>query len=324
MAGKTGGHTKAKARTSPRGSSRFTVEGKSIETLLKNGSAHLHQYTESNLRAIVTRLSSAANKRLKRAGDQSDSPAVLEVARSGGKFSSKGKDHEGLKQEFLRIKAFLQDPTSTKAGWEKVKREAVKKAGEKGAKPSYSNRKKSSQKAPAPTVTYETYEESEYQDPDVHATWHYNADTDTYTSTAHEGVWEYDGSIQGYVNQDTGEVVIPVQGGSTPDRMYHDYDATSDWRKTEDGGTETGEIWRMVDSIAKMDPEFAKQVGGYGSGVETARMVLFGAIDDEWVKGGTISFDQARDRVLDRLDQLKQRSREFYGDAAKIGESEFM
>lgn len=325
MARKTGG-AYGKKGTTRRGSSKFTVEGKSVETLLKNGSIHLHQYTESNLRAIVTRLSSAGNKRLRRAGD-TDSPAVLEVQRSGGAFTAKDKTHEQLKQEFLRLKAFFEDPTSTKQGWERIKKEATEKALGKGAKKTgtKAGTKKGSNKTapPVPPITYETYTESEYMDPEVHATWHYDVATDTYTSTEHEGVWVYDSKTEGYVNQDTGEMIIPNtsdQGG----RMFHDYDATEDWRKLETGGTETGEIWRMVDSISKIDPEFAKRAGGYGAGVESLRMLLFDAIDEEWVKGGNISFDEARDRVLDRLEEIKQKETAFYGEAGKIGSSEFM
>lgn len=306
--GKTGGAYRPKKRSS----GAFSVEGKSIEELLRNGGSHLHQYTESNLRAIVTRLSSAANKRLRRFEQSglADSPAITEVKKSGGRFSGKGKDHEGLKAEFIRLKNFFSDPTSTQAGWERVQKRATRQATVKGVV------------EPAPVkqtraIDTEWVEGSEYADPEVISSWRYNPDTNTYSHPVYGEGWEYDSTTDSYIDPVTAEV---IEAPNAP-RMYHDYDAYSDWRKTPTG-TETGDLWRMVDSLAKLDPAFAKQVGGYHG--KDLRMRLFDALDDAFVNNPGWTLEEARDYVATRLEEVKAENDRFLGEASKIGKSEFM
>ena len=321
---KTGGAYTPKKR----GSGRFTVEGKSVAELLKNGSAHLHQYTESNLRAIVTRLSSAGNKRLRRAEQSGGpvSPAIEDVKKSGGKFSGKGKDHEGLKAEFLRLKKFFEDPTSTQEGWQRVQRRATREAQKKGVivptgGSAVGGKGKKPTQPPVRTVDREALEDwvegGEYADPEVTSSWVFHSDTNTFSHPIYGEGWTYDSSIDAYVDPVTGEV---VSNPNAP-RMYHDYDATSDWRKTE-GGTETGDLWKMVDSIAKMDPSFARQVGGYKG--KDLRMRLFYALDEAYVNNPGWSMEDARNYVASRLEEIKAQNDEFLGEASKIGKSEFM
>ena len=319
-ASKTGGAYTPKPTPVRQSKARRFVEGKSVPELLKNGSAHLHQYTESNLQAIVTRLSSAANKRLKRfeASGMADSPAVMDVKASGGRFSGKGKDKEGLKAEFLRLKKFFEDPTSTQAGWEQTQARATREAQKRGV---LSPPTPKGRKMPSPVEVEGFVEGGEYADPEVMSSWTYDSKSDTYKHPIYGEGWVYDSSIDGYVDPVTGEV---VQNPSAP-RMYHDYDATADWRRTE-SGTETGDLWRMVDSIAKLDPAFSRGVSGGDSGGvgKTLRNRLFDAIDEAYVNHPGWTLEEARDYVAGRLEEIKREQDEFLGDAASIGKSEFM
>lgn len=269
----------------PKKTTGFTVEGKSVEDLLKTGSAYLTRLTTPHLRQIVTRLSSAGNKRLRRAekGGSADSPAIERVKQSGGKFTGKNKDRAGLEQEFLRLKQFFRDPTSTMEGWKRVQNEALRKAKRAGVI---------------------------QEEPKKPPAWNYDQDTGTYSHPDYGEGFTLDEVSGFYVNMDTGESV------ENP-RMYHDYDATADWRQTETG-TETGDIWRAVDSLSKLDPRFGSYIGSY-----ELRKDLFDAIDNAFVEHPGWSLDQARDYVSTRLDEIFNSQADHLGRAMDLGASTF-
>lgn len=76
----------------------------------------------------VSRLSSAANKRLKRiekAGLEEYSPAYQDVIKEG-KFSVKGKNEQQLYQEFKRLNRFFRRSTSSTQGARAFKKEVEK------------------------------------------------------------------------------------------------------------------------------------------------------------------------------------------------------
>lgn len=277
--GKRGGST------TPKKSSGFMVEGKSVEDLLKTGSTFLNRLTTQHLRQIVTRLSSAANKRLRRAeaAGAGNSPAILEVKASGGKFSGKDKDKEGLKQEFLRLRSFFKDPTSTMEGWKRAQYEAERKA-------QLANILAERNKPPA---------------------WQYDPSTGTYYHPDYGEGFTLDDVSGYYVNDETGEIA------DTGPRMYHDYDSTMDWRKTE-SGTETGDIWRAVDSLAKLDPRFASQMGSY-----EGRKMLFDAIDNAFVEHSSWSIEMARDYVASHMDDIYNAQADHLSEAMGLGASTF-
>lgn len=277
--GKRGGST------TPKKSSGFTVEGKSVEDLLKTGSSFLNRLTTSHLRQIVTRLSSAANKRLRRAeaAGAGNSPAILEVKNSGGKFTGKDKDKEGLKQEFLRLRSFFRDPTSTMEGWKRAQYEAQRKA-------EYARILAERNKPPA---------------------WAYDDSTGTYYHPDYGEGFTLDEVSGFYVNEDTGEVA------DAGPRMYHDYDATTDWRKTETG-TEAGDIWSAVDSLAKLDPRFASQMGSY-----EGRKALFDAIDNAFVENPSWTIAMARDHVASHMDDIYNQQADHLAEAMGLGASTF-
>lgn len=110
---------------------KINVTGKSIESLMGLSNKELSDLSRSNLSKVVSRLASAANKRIKRFG-QETSPALEKVKRTGGNFSVRGKSADELKKEFLRVKDFLQSETSTKSGAKKVKKNVINSLKKKG------------------------------------------------------------------------------------------------------------------------------------------------------------------------------------------------
>ena len=102
------------------------VSGMSIQDILNMDNATFNKLSTSDMRKVVGRLVSAGNKRLRsfeRAGERS--PAARHVAKSGGKFSTKGKDLNALRAEYARAKNFMQAKTGTRKGWKHVKRETI-------------------------------------------------------------------------------------------------------------------------------------------------------------------------------------------------------
>lgn len=102
------------------------VSGMSIQDIMNMDINTFNKLSTSDLRKVVGRLVSAGNKRLRsfeRAGGSS--PSTRYVEKSGGKFSTKGKDLNALRAEYTRAKTFMQSKTSTRRGWKKVKKETI-------------------------------------------------------------------------------------------------------------------------------------------------------------------------------------------------------
>lgn len=100
------------------------VSGMSVQDILNMDIKTFNALNTSDMRKVVGRLVSAGNKRLRsfeRAGESS--PATRHVEKSGGAFSTKGKDLNALRSEFTRIKNFMQSKTGTRKGWKQVKKE---------------------------------------------------------------------------------------------------------------------------------------------------------------------------------------------------------
>jgi hypothetical protein len=103
------------------------VSGKLIDDLLNMELYTFNTMTKSELKLVVSRLASAANKRMRRMEKSGKTTAAYEAAtKSGGDFSVKGKDLNALRVEYVRAKAFLTDPhgslvkTSTSEGEARV------------------------------------------------------------------------------------------------------------------------------------------------------------------------------------------------------------
>lgn len=102
------------------------VSGLSVNDILGMDINKFNSLGVSDMRKVVGRLVSAGNKRLRsfeRAGESS--PATRHIMKSGGVFSTKGKNLNELRSEFIRAKTFLQSETGTRKGWEKVKKETM-------------------------------------------------------------------------------------------------------------------------------------------------------------------------------------------------------
>ena len=103
-------------------SKRFS--GYSISDIMNMDIEEFSNLTKPQLREAVSRLASAANKRLNRVSkDDIVSPAQIEAIESGGKFSTRGKSEIELQVEFRRVSNFLRDKTSTVTGARKLEEE---------------------------------------------------------------------------------------------------------------------------------------------------------------------------------------------------------
>lgn len=101
---------------------RYT-QGQSINDLLKIRPGAFRDLPKAHQREIISKLASAGNKRLRGLEQKGIENAVkMRVEMSGGKFSTKGKDTEGLLKELTRAKRFLQSDQSTVKGWKETQK----------------------------------------------------------------------------------------------------------------------------------------------------------------------------------------------------------
>lgn len=96
----------------------YAVEGKTASQLMDMDLAEFQSLDARQLRAVVTRLASAANRRVRTLEKLGvGSPALALVKRQGGTFTTKGKsDLTDLRKEFVRVRNFMSLPSSTKKG----------------------------------------------------------------------------------------------------------------------------------------------------------------------------------------------------------------
>lgn len=100
--------------------SRVT-SGKSIKDIMSMPISELQKYSPAQQREIVSRLASAANKRIRSLEKKNvETPALINIKMNGGKISVKGKIGDELLSEFYKARSFLRSPTSTIKGWNKV------------------------------------------------------------------------------------------------------------------------------------------------------------------------------------------------------------
>ena len=113
---------------------KFDVTGMTIEDISNIDPEDIGRMNRSSLQAIVSRLASAANKRLKRLKNSylgEYSPAYSHAAGESGnrKFSVKGKNTNQLREEYVRARNFLHKKTSSVTGWKKVRKDIEKRVG---------------------------------------------------------------------------------------------------------------------------------------------------------------------------------------------------
>lgn len=102
------------------------VSGKSVKDILSMDVSEFNKLGLKDLQKITGRLVSAGNKRLRRAEEKGiTSPAFAYIESSGGYFSTKGKNLNQLRAEFVRAKNFLESETGTIKGAEKFIDESI-------------------------------------------------------------------------------------------------------------------------------------------------------------------------------------------------------
>ena len=125
------------------------VKGKTVRQILEMPYYELNRLTDSELKALVGRLVSAGNKRLRRyqakKGELPKAGVGTKQSKAGQsnkqgkqqildyekrKFSTVGKDRTALFEEFKRAKNFMKAQTSSLAGEKQVKRESQKQIKE--------------------------------------------------------------------------------------------------------------------------------------------------------------------------------------------------
>lgn len=102
------------------------VSGKSVKDILSMDVSEFNKLGLKDMQKITGRLVSAGNKRLRRAEEKGiTSPAFAYIESSGGYFSTKGKNLNQLRAEFVRAKNFLESETGTIKGAEKFIDESI-------------------------------------------------------------------------------------------------------------------------------------------------------------------------------------------------------
>lgn len=108
----------------------YSVKGKSIKELSSLPIEEFATLNRAELSKVVSRLSSAANKRVKRMEAQEiESPAYRSYTESGGKFGAKNKTLNQLRAEYMRVSGFLKMRTSTVTGYKTFVKEFKKRVG---------------------------------------------------------------------------------------------------------------------------------------------------------------------------------------------------
>lgn len=103
-----------------------------IKDIMKMEWKDLRGMGRRELSKLVSSLSSAANKRLRRFEEKGEVSPAVRYAEKGGKFSVAGKNLNQLRAEYIRAKTFLQQETGTLRKWEKTKTETVKTLSDMG------------------------------------------------------------------------------------------------------------------------------------------------------------------------------------------------
>ena len=105
------------------------VSGKSVKDIMAMTQKDLNSLSVSDMRKVVGRLVSAGNKRIRNLEQKTDmsSPAYLDIQNSGGKFSTRGKNAEQLKAEFVRAVTFMSQETSSATKWNNIQTGVISK-----------------------------------------------------------------------------------------------------------------------------------------------------------------------------------------------------
>lgn len=115
---------------------KVNLTGKSVNQLVHLSATQIKGYDRQNLARIVTKLNSAANKRvvrLEKAGYNTPAMRAAKVDK-GQRFSVAGKNLKQLRAEYIRVSGFLKADTSTKKGYKGFLKKIQKAFSDKGVK----------------------------------------------------------------------------------------------------------------------------------------------------------------------------------------------
>lgn len=115
---------------------KVNLTGKSVNDLVHLSATQIKGYDRQNLARIVTKLNSAANKRLVRLEKAGYNTPAMRAAKmdKGQRFSVAGKNLKKLRAEYIRVSNFLKSNTSTKKGYKDFLKKIQKAFRDKGVK----------------------------------------------------------------------------------------------------------------------------------------------------------------------------------------------
>lgn len=115
---------------------KVNLTGKSVKDLVHLSATQIKGYDRQNLARIVTKLNSAANKRVTRLEKAGYSTPAMRAAKvdKGQRFSVAGKNLKQLRAEYIRVSGFLKADTSTKRGYKGFLKKIQKAFSDKGVK----------------------------------------------------------------------------------------------------------------------------------------------------------------------------------------------
>lgn len=115
---------------------RVDLTGVSIDQLVHLPASQIKGYDRDNLARIITKLDSAANKRLVRLEKAGYSTPAMRAAKvdNGQRFSVKGKNLKQLRAQYIQVSNFLKSETSTKKGYKSFMKKMKKSFADKGVK----------------------------------------------------------------------------------------------------------------------------------------------------------------------------------------------
>lgn len=109
------------------------VKGKTWQELAEMDTTAFNTLSVSERKAVIDKVAHTVNLRLKRflAKDEV-TPAVRELADSGGRITARGKTEKELTTEFARAKRFLNRKTSSRSGWSDTQNKIMDSLREQG------------------------------------------------------------------------------------------------------------------------------------------------------------------------------------------------
>lgn len=102
----------------------------SMKSLLNLTAAQINKMSRKELASVVSSLGKTANQRLTRIEQANvNTPQYQKAMREGGRFRARNKSLNQLRNEYVRVKEFLNSKTSSLRGYRQTKRDFEKRMG---------------------------------------------------------------------------------------------------------------------------------------------------------------------------------------------------